>query len=77
MDNQSKFEEDMERPRKTAFALKNAAETVLAEVQNMEAAAARFKEWWTRKSAPGSAKRQNPRGLLTNLGKTEIMLLQS
>jgi hypothetical protein len=43
MENELKFVERIERLRKTAFALKDAAETVLAEVQHM-AAAARFKE---------------------------------
>jgi hypothetical protein len=45
MENELKFVlERIERLRKTAFALKDAAETVLAKVQHMEAAAARFKE---------------------------------
>jgi hypothetical protein len=44
MENQSKFPERIERLKKTAYALKDAAEIVLAEVQHMEAAAARFKE---------------------------------
>ena len=43
-DNKSNFSERIERLKKTAFALKDAAETVLAEVQHMEVAAARFKE---------------------------------
>jgi hypothetical protein len=44
MENKSNFADRVERMRKTAFALKEAADTVLAEVQHMEAAAARFKE---------------------------------
>jgi hypothetical protein len=44
MENETKFPERIERLRKTAFALKEAAEVILAEVQHMEAAAARFKE---------------------------------
>jgi hypothetical protein len=44
MDNQPNFTDRIERLRKTAFALKDAAETVLAEVQHMEAASARFKQ---------------------------------
>jgi hypothetical protein len=43
IDNQSKFVERIERLRKTAFGLKDAAEIVLAGVQHMEAAAAPFK----------------------------------
>ena len=49
--NQSKFWERIERLRKTAFALKDAAAIVLAEVQHMEAAASRFKERVDKKSA--------------------------
>ena len=44
MENETKFPERIERLRKTAYALKEAAEVVLGEVQHMEAAAARFKE---------------------------------
>jgi hypothetical protein len=56
--NQSKFPERIERMRKTAYALKEAAEVVLAEVQHMEAAAARFKERVdNKKSARAKAER--------------------
>lgn len=41
-DKQPSFAERTETLRRTAFALKEAAETVLAEVQHMEAAQHRF-----------------------------------
>jgi hypothetical protein len=44
MNNQLTFAERIERLKKTAFALKEAADIVLTEVQHMAAAAARFKE---------------------------------
>jgi len=43
MHNQPNFAERTERLKKTAYLLREAAETVLAEVQHMEAAAVRFK----------------------------------
>ena len=42
MHNQPNFAERTERLKKTAYLLREAAETVLAEVQHMEAAQERF-----------------------------------
>ena len=42
MDNQPNFAERTAKLKATAYALREAAETVLAEVQHMEAAAQRF-----------------------------------
>ena len=44
MDNSSNFGERVKRLRETAYKLREAADIVLAEVQHMEAAAARFKQ---------------------------------
>ena len=44
MDNQPNFAERVKLLRETAYKLRDAAEIVLAEVQHMEAAAARFKQ---------------------------------
>ncbi len=44
MDNQPNFGERVKLLRETAYKLRDAAEIVLAEVQHMEAAAARFKQ---------------------------------
>jgi hypothetical protein len=58
MEKQSNFAERIERLRKTAFALKDAAEVVLSEVQHMEAAAVRFKERVDRKESPRTTTRR-------------------
>ena len=42
MDNQPNFAERTAKLKATAYALRDAAETVLAEVQHLEAAAKRF-----------------------------------
>ncbi len=42
MDNQPSFAERTKQLKEIAFQLKNAADVVLAEVQHMEAAQARF-----------------------------------
>jgi anti-sigma factor RsiW len=44
MDNKPNFAERIATLKATAFALREAAETVLAEVHHMEAAAQRFQE---------------------------------
>ena len=44
MDNSSNFGERVKLLRETAYKLREAADIVLAEVQHMEAAAARFKQ---------------------------------
>jgi hypothetical protein len=44
MDNQPSFAERTAKLKATAYALREAAETVLAEVQHMEAAAKRFQQ---------------------------------
>jgi hypothetical protein len=49
MDNQPNFAERTAKLKATAYALREAAETVLAEVQHMEAAAKRFQERVERK----------------------------
>jgi|SRR5262245_12462739 len=51
MDNKPSFAERVTLLRETAYKLREAAETVLAEVQHMEAAAKRFNERSERRSS--------------------------
>ena len=60
MDNQPSFAQRTAQLKETAYQLKSAADIVLAEVQHMEAAQARFAQKATAKTRPAPNKKAPP-----------------